>query len=304
MTCLYRFVAENADEYPVSKICKALKISRSSYYQWADNETYQSSNLRQKEEAEIVSTFHTHKRRYGVRRIVKELSSRNLPIGSYKVRGALHRNGLKAIQPRRFVPKTTQSRHRYGMSPNLLKDAPVPKTSNKVWVGDLTYIPMKDGKWLYLSAWMDLCSRRIVGWDLEDHMQESLVNSSFNKALTTRQVPSGLIAHSDRGSQYAGKLFRNLLASNRLLQSMSGPDNPYDNAHMESFFSRFKAELIGGRQYASKQEARMEIFEYIEIYYNRQRRHSALDYDSPADFELSLSRPTRERKEEPKKEKG
>lgn len=288
----------------MSKICKVLKISRSSYYQWADNETYQASNLRQKEEAEIISTFHTHKRRYGVRRIVKELSSRNLSIGSYKVRGALHRNGLKAIQPRKFVPKTTQSRHRYGMSPNLLKEAPLPKRPNKVWVGDLTYIPMKDGKWLYLSAWMDLCSRRIVGWDLEDHMQESLVNSSFKKGLISRQVPPGLIAHSDRGSQYAGKLFRNLLTSNRLVQSMSGPDNPYDNAHMESFFSRFKAELIGGQQYTSKQEARREIFEYIEIYYNRQRRHSSLDYASPADFELNLSKRIFHRKEHSKKKKG
>lgn len=280
-----------------------MKISRSSYYQWADKETYQSSDFRQKEEAEIVSTFHMHKRRYGVRRIVKELASRNLSIGSYKVRGALHRNGLKAIQPRKFVPKTTQSRHRYGMSPNLLKEAPLPKKPNKVWVGDLTYIPMRDGKWLYLSVWMDLCSRRIVGWDLEDHMQESLVNSSFSKALVSRQVPSGLIAHSDRGSQYAGKLFRNLLATHRLLQSMSGPDNPYDNAHMESFYSRLKAELIGNKQYTSKQEARRDIFEYIEIYYNRKRRHSSLDYNSPADFESKLSRPAGEDQEQPKTKK-
>lgn len=280
-----------------------MKISRSSYYQWADKETYQSSDFRLKEEAEIVSTFHMHKRRYGVRRIVKELASRNLSIGSYKVRGALHRNGLKAIQPRKFVPKTTQSRHRYGMSPNLLKDAPLPKKPNKVWVGDLTYIPMRDGKWLYLSVWMDLCSRRIVGWDLEDHMQESLVNSSFGKALVSRQVPSGLIAHSDRGSQYAGKLFRNLLATHRLLQSMSGPDNPYDNAHMESFYSRLKAELIGNKQYTSKQEARRDIFEYIEIYYNRKRRHSSLDYNSPADFESKLSRLAGEDQEQPKTKK-
>lgn len=280
-----------------------MKISRSSYYQWVDSKTYQSSNLRQKEESEIVSTFHTHKRRYGVRRIVKELASRNMSVGSYKVRGALRRNGLKAIQPRKFIPKTTQSRHRYGMSPNLLKEAPLPRKPNKVWVGDLTYLPMRDGKWLYLSVWMDLYSRRIVGWDLEDHMQESLVNSSFKKGLVGREVRSGLIAHSDRGSQYAGKLFRNLLTTHRLLQSMSGPDNPYDNAHMESFYSRLKAELIGNKQYTNKQEARRDIFEYIEIYYNRQRRHSALDYNSPADFESKLLRPAGEDKKESKKKK-
>ena len=289
MTCLYRFVAENANEFPIFKTCKALNISRSSYYKWVNNETHQPSDLRRKEEAEIVSTFHANKRRYGVRRIVKELEKRDLTIGSYKVRAALQRNGLKAIQPRKFVPKTTQSKHRYGMSPNLLQEAPLPKKPNKVWVGDLTYIPMKDGKWLYLSAWMDLCSRRIVGWDLEDHMQESLVNSSFKKGLASRQVPPGLIAHSDRGSQYAGKLFRNLLTTHRLLQSMSGPDNPYDNAHMESFYSRLKAELIGDKQYTSKQEARADLFEYIEMYYNRQRLHSALDYESPANYELKLS---------------
>ncbi|MCW3118869.1 MAG: Integrase catalytic region [Chitinophagaceae bacterium] len=156
-------------------------------------------------------------------------------------------NGLKAIQPRSFVPKTTDSRHPYRISPNLLKQRPAPAAANQVWVGDITYIPMVGGSFQYLSVWMDLFSRKIVGWDLKDHMRESLVTSSLKKAINSRKIKPGLLIHSDRGGQYAGTVFRQILdGPDKMLQSMSDADNPYDNAHMESFFSRFKAELMEG----------------------------------------------------------
>jgi transposase InsO family protein len=236
-------------------------------------------------ENEVISVFKEHKRRYGSRRIVRELWHRGLVIGHYKARKLLSRNGLQAIQPRSFVPRTTDSRHTYRISPNLLKERTAPASPNEVWVGDITYIPMTNGGFLYLSVWMDLYSRKIVGWDLQDHMRESLVIESLQKALNVRRLIQRLLLHSDRGGQYAGTDFRKKLAKHNILQSMSDADNPYDNAHMESFFSRFKAEMLEGGAFRTAEDARSEIFEYIEMYYNTKRLHSSIGYMSPADFE-------------------
>jgi len=166
-----------------------------------------------------------------------------------------------------------------------MKDRAVPNAPNQVWVGDITYIPMTEGRFLYLSVWMDLCSRKIVGWDLQDHMRESLILTSLRKALGVRKIRRGLIVHSDRGGQYAGRYFRRELAKYKILQSMSDADNPYDNAHMESFFSRFKAEMLEGGVFRTAEDARSEIFEYIELYYNARRLHSSIGYLSPNNFE-------------------
>ena len=240
-------------------------------------------------EKKIIATFKTHKRRYGVRRIVAELSNQNVFVSPFKVRKYLAVNRLKAIQPRSFVPKTTNSMHPYPISPNHLKTTPFPKAINQVWVGDITYIPMAAGKFRYLSVWMDLCSRKIIGWDLQDHMRESLVCTSLNKALKARKVAAGLMVHSDRGGQYAGKKFRTILDGRDCLQSMSDKDNPYDNAHMESFFSRFKTELLEKGAFQNAEDSRRQIFEYIEMYYNPLRLHSSIGYLSPDKFEKQLA---------------
>ena len=239
-------------------------------------------------EQKIITVFKEHKRRYGSRRIVAELDNQKVRVSPYKVRKCLSDNGLKTIQPRSFVPKTTNSRHPYSISPNHLKAKAFPPVINQVWVGDITYIPMTEGKFCYLSVWMDLCSRKIVGWDLQDHMRESLVTASLNKALKTRKVTPGLLIHSDRGGQYAGNKFRQILQSKELVQSMSDADSPYDNAHMESFFSRFKAELLEGGAFQDAEDSRTEIFEYIEMYYNPSRLHSSINYLSPNNFENKL----------------
>jgi putative transposase len=265
-----------------------LQINRSCFYEWRNKRTHQLKIENKILDQKVIAVFNEHKRRYGSRRIVAELNHQNVHISPYKVRKCLSANGLKAIQPRSFVPKTTNSRHPYPISPNLLKTTTFPIAVNQVWVADITYIPMAEGKFSYLSVWMDLCSRKIVGWDLQDHMRESLVIASLNKALRARKMSPGLLLHSDRGGQYAGTKFRQILHDKKLVQSMSDADNPYDNAHMESFFSRFKAELMEGGAFQNVEDSQTEIFDFIEMYYNPTRLHSSIGYLSPNNFEKQL----------------
>ncbi len=194
-------------------------------------------------------------------------------------------HGLKAIRPRSFVPKTTNSRHTYTISPNLLLEHSLPCRPDQVWVDDIIYIPLAGGTYGYLAAWMDLYSRKIIGWLLDDNMKEALVIEAFKKAIMNRSVTAGLIVHSDLGGQYAGSMVRKLVDSKKLLQSMSWGDNPYDNAFMQSCFSRFKTELLQDGAFENLQDAQTEIFEYIEMYYNTKRMHSSLNYECPNNFE-------------------
>lgn len=282
---VYQFIRSQAGEFPVKAMCRVLDISRSCYYAYCNGIKVADKEIASQTEKKVLKVFYSHSRRYGIRRLIPELSSQGLRIGQYKLRGILRRYGLKAIQPRSFVPKTTNSRHPYLISPNLLKDIGFPVRPDQVWVGDITYIPISGGKWVYLAVWMDLFSRKIVGWQLRDHMREELIMEAFTKALTERSPERGLIVHSDRGGQYAGARFRKMLDAAHINQSMSEADNPYDNAHMESYFSRFKAELLEGGAFENMEDARTEIFEYIHAYYNPIRRHSALAYISPEAFE-------------------
>lgn len=278
------------DRYAVLTLCRVLKVSRSGYYQWCRDKTSPTPNPPQQQNQQmdqlIISTFQEHRRRYGVRRLVVELRAKGCAVSRYRIGRVLRQQGLRAIQPRSFVPRTTQSRHPYAISPNLLLDREPPRRPGEVWVGDITYVPLAEGRWAYLSVWLDRYSRRIVGWQLEGHMREELVVGALQRALNrSSRNPEGLIVHSDRGGQYAGREFRKLLQKKRILQSMSRADDPYDNAFAESCFSRLKAELLQGGAFDSLEDARTEIFEYIEMYYNSKRRHSGLDYKSPMEYE-------------------
>jgi putative transposase len=285
---VYAFILSQALIFPVIAMCNALSVSRSCYYVYSKLGNAHENLMKKQIEEQVVTAFTLHKRRYGIRRLLPELEDQGLKIGHYKVRGILHRHELKAIQPKSFVPRTTDSRHPYPMSPNLLKGQPFPVRVNQVWVGDITFIPLQGNKWGYLAVWMDLFSRKVTGWQLRAHMREELVMEAFVKSWDSRQATNGLIIHSDRGGQYAGKKFRKLLDGRFSLQSMSGTDNPYDNAFMESYFSRFKAELLQDGAFEGLENARKEIFEYIEMYYNPIRRHSALGYISPVAFERNM----------------
>lgn len=286
---MYAFIRSQELVFPVVVMCNVLSVSRSCYYVYRKFGDAPQSFAQNEMENEVVEAFRLHKRRYGVRRLLPELGDKGLKIGYCRIRRILKKHGLKAIQPKSFVPRTTDSRHPYPISPNLLKGQPFPVRINQVWIGDITYIPLRGGQWGYLAVWMDLFSRKVTGWQLRDHMREELVMEAFVKSWNGRKAASGLIIHSDRGGQYAGNKFRKLLNSRFSLQSMSGVDNPYDNAFMESYFSRFKAELLQGGDFEGLENARKEIFEYIETYYNPVRRHSALGYISPVAFERQMS---------------
>lgn len=271
--------------YPIQVVCEVLGVSRSAYYAYRQGLTHVLSSTKQATCAAVKNVFDTHLRRYGSRRIVAELREQGLMVGRFVVRHRLKEQNLKAIQPRSFVPKTTQTDPSKRRSYNLLLDLAPVLHVNKVYIGDITYIPMSDGTFNYLATWTDFYSRYIVGWAFDKNMEAALVFESLKKAFAKRQPPKGIIIHSDGGGQYMDAEFRKWLADNDALQSMTRVDNHYDNAHAESLFSRFKAELMQNGTFDTFDDAKTAIFEYIEIYYNRIRRHSALGYISPLNFE-------------------
>lgn len=260
-----------------------MQLSTSSYY------AYLKSRLKKKEvedlEQAVVSAFWRHKRRYGTRRLVSEMYDEGYIVGRKKISIILKKNGLKAIQPKSFVPKTTQTHPHLRRSPNLLIDRDKTIQCNEVWVGDITYLPLQQGLWAYLATWLDTYSHHIVGWEIMDHLGEQLVIKAFEKAVTKRQPPRGLIVHSDGGSQYAGQNFRKRLGNYGFRQSMTRKNNHYDNAFAESLFSRLKAELLEGGLFLDLIEARIECFDYIDCYYNPIRKHSSIGNKSPLQFE-------------------
>lgn len=276
-------------DFPVKTLCEVLGVGRSAYYAWRAGKTYRLKEKKARVDQAVKKVFETHLQRYGSRRIEAELKETGVVAGRHQIRSRMKEQGLKAIQPRSFVPKTTQTNPALRRSQNLLLEMQSVQKLHCVWVGDVTYLPMADGSWAYLATWMDLCSRMIVGWELSRSLQAALVIHSFQKALGRRKPPPGLIVHSDGGGQYMDADFRTLLAFNNCRQSMTRVDNHYDNAFAESLFSRFKAELLRGGAFLDLEDAQAAVFEYIEVYYNRVRRHSALKYKSPENFEIALS---------------
>jgi transposase InsO family protein len=275
------------EPFPVSLLCECLEVSRSAYYAWRADGLCARSRDDNRLRPIIRSIFREHRRRYGARRIAVEMAARGQPCGWRRVGRLMREMGLVAIQPKSFKPRTTDSRHRLGYSPNLLLDAPPPDGINQLWVGDITYVPLLGGDFLYLALLMDRFSRRIVGWDMQDHMRETLVLAALQAAIALRRPQSGLIHHTDRGGQYAGAEYRNMLARAGMPQSMSRAENCYDNAFVESCFGTIKTELEMN-PYPDETAARKEIPDYIR-YYNTRRRHSALDYLTPDAYETMIS---------------
>ena len=259
-------------------------VSRTGYYAWLSaGET--RSQARDRELApHIADVFWLHKRRYGARRIAVELAAMGKPCGVDRVARLMKTLDLRAIQPKSFKPRTTESRHSLGYSPNLLQAAPPPQRINQIWVGDITYVPLRYGAFAYLALLMDLFSRRIVGWELAQHMTEALVLSALGQAIRLRQPKPRLIHHTDRGGQYAGAQYRGALRRAGIRQSMSRAANCYDNAFMESCFGTIKTELEM-TEYDNVASARREIASYL-AYYDLQRRHSKLNYLAPYAFEV------------------
>jgi putative transposase len=283
---VYAAIRQLEESFPVSVLCHSLSVSRSAYYAWRQD----GVSVRQRDDNRlrlmIRGIFREHRRRYGARRIAVDLAARDEPCGRRRIRRLMDEMGLVAIQPKSFKPRTTDSRHSLGYSPNLLLDAPPPDGINQLWVGDITYVPLLGGEFLYLAMLMDRFSRRIVGWDLQDHMRESLVLAALRAAIARRQPRPGLIHHTDRGGQYAGAQYRKMLARAGMAQSMSRAEDCYDNAFMESCFGTLKTELEM-EAYPNAHAARKEIPDYIR-YYNTRRRHSALGYLTPEAYETMI----------------
>jgi transposase InsO family protein len=261
-----------------------MKVSLSAFYAYRRGASYQKTSRQKELDERVRHCFYFHRRRYGTRRMAVELRT-----GRSAVRAAMRREKLQAIGPRRFKPKTTDSNHDSRISPNLLKESSnAPRGAGEVIVSDITYIRLRDGSFCYLAIFQDKFTRRIVGWAISLRMTVQLVIEAFQMARRRALIKRGAIIHTDRGSQYAAVEFRRLLYIYGFRQSMSAKGNCYDNAQAESFFSRFKAELIEDGIFESIEEAQTEIFSYIDGYYNRIRRHSALGYKSPLEFEKEL----------------
>jgi putative transposase len=265
-----------------------MQVSVSGYYAWKKRLSKQPC-LKRKKLADLVKNcYWENRRRYGTRRIKASLHKSGLKVGRSIIRRLMQEQGLKSIQPKSFKPKTTDSKGTKAAL-NLLAGIKVEECAiGKIIVGDITYVPLRNGQWGYLAVWQDKVTRCIIGWSLSDSMTAELVISALQKAIRKGKIQAGAIIHSDRGSQYASTSFRQLVQINCFQQSMSGKGNCYDNAQAESFFSRFKTELLEGGVFEDLSQAQSEIFSYIEGYYNRVRLHSGLGYKSPLEFEAEL----------------
>ena len=270
-------------------MCDILEVSRSGFYDWQKRLPGPRARRHADLLAQVKVAFHGARATYGSPRITRELADQGVRVCRNTVAKIMQEAGLAGRTPRRFVSKTTDSSHEHPIATNHLDRHFEPgDTSAPAWVADITYIPTQEG-WLYLAAVMDLRSRRIVGWAMADHLRAELALDALHMALKRTGTSEGLMHHSDRGVQYACGEYRRLLESRGIVCSMSRTGNCYDNAVIESFWATLKVEAVYRRQYATREQAMHEIFEYIEVFYNRIRRHSALGYVSPEAFEASLN---------------
>jgi transposase InsO family protein len=273
-------------EYPIRTLCQALEVAPSGYYDWEHRQTDPGKRATENAQllVDIERIFKENRETYGSPRIQHTLAHQGRHHGRNRIARLMRQKQLCGRAKRKFRVLTTDSNHDLPVAPNRLAQCPAPTGPNQIWVGDITYVPTAQG-WLYLAGFMDLYSRRIVGWAMQPAMDQTLVLNSWNMACTQRQPPAQLLVHSDRGSQYAGGSFRRALAHMHALPSMSRKGNCYDNAAMESFWSTLKLELIYRREFQTRTQASLAIFDYIETFYNRKRTHSSLNYSSPVDFE-------------------
>ena len=273
----------------MAELCQLLEVARSGYYAWCEQSQSLQEAMNEKLSRMIEQLFHEHKGRYGSPRITAALREHGQTCNHKRVERLMRQKRLQARTRKRWKPRTTDSKHPHPIASNLLLDRETPKAINEVWLQDITYLPSAEG-WLYLAGVLDLYSRKVIGWSMQERLETKLPLAALEMALKGRARPSPVIHHSDRGSQYASQEYRQMLSANGLIASMSRKANCYDNAPMESFWSSLKVELHDERlDRLPKAEVRHLVFEYIESYYNRKRLHSSLGYQSPVAFESKLS---------------
>jgi transposase InsO family protein len=271
--------------FPVKFMCQQLGVSRSGYYAWKGRPEAERHKVDRVLSEEVTQVHQDSRHTYGSPRVHAELRARGQRVSRKRVVRLMRAQGLAARRRRRYVA-TTDSRHRQPVAPNVLARDFSPRQPNSTWATDITYVSTREG-WLYLAVVLDLFSRKVVGWCMSETIDRHLVLRALDMALESRQPPQGLVHHSDRGSQYASEEYQQALAARGIQCSMSRKGNCWDNAVVESFFSTLKQELVYTMDFITREQARLALFEYMEVFYNRQRRHSTLGYVSPVDFELA-----------------
>ena len=280
----FEFIDVHKKLWPIRVMCKCLRVRPSGFFRWRKSKLNPAKKAETVLELLILSIFNEHKRRYGSPRVHQELIKRNgMPVSKSKVSRIMKKMGLRARGKRKFRI-TTDSSHKFSRSPNLLERIQEVNSLNTVWASDITYIWTHEG-WMYLCVILDLYSRKVVGWSLQNHLKATLVLEALRMAAGRRNPDPGLIFHSDQGIQYACDAFRAVLSKYGFIQSMSHKGNCYDNATVESFFHSLKVEEIHDYTFVTREELRSRVFSWIEKYYNRKRLHSALGYNSPVEFE-------------------
>ena len=285
------FVKHNSTEFDVEELCEALEVSRSGYYRWAQ-ERHSARREQDEQLKERIATICRQARgRYGYRPVHGHLVEAGVGCGRDRTLRLMRELELSAKQGKRFKPFGTDSKHLFGYHPNVLKQLGKPEHRDQVWVADTTYLLSEEG-WSYLATVMDLCTRRIVGWSVSEHNDTDLVCAALENAVQTRgELRPGIVHHSDRGSTYASDRYQRLLARWKMNPSMSAKGNCYDNAAMESFFGRYKSSSVRDHVFANQDQIRANAFEYIEVFYNRFRKHAALGYISPMQAEAKFLPP-------------
>jgi putative transposase len=271
------------EEFPVRRLCHVLGVSQSGYFAWKDRPACRRQHEDMVLRAHVRSAFARSHGTYGSPRMTRELRDNGLAVGRRRTARLMRENGLKARQKRRFK-RTTDSHHAWPVAPNLLDQDFTASGPDEKWGADISYIWTREG-WLYLAVVIDLFARRVVGWAVGDRLHRDLALAALRKALVMRHPPAGLIHHSDRGSQYCSIDYQAELRKHRILISMSGKGNCYDNSMVETFFKTLKSELVWRTVFDTRQEAVQAIGRYIDGFYNPIRRHSALDFTSPNQFE-------------------
>ena len=280
----YAFIKSHKNKYPIETMCRVMDVSRSGYYDW-DGRGVSRRALKRKELLGEITVAHEQSRgTYGSPRILRVLRSNGKDVNHKTVESIMQKNGIRAKTQKKFK-QTTDSKHNLPLAPNLLDREFSPRKPNLVWVTDITYCATEEG-WMYLATYIDLFSRKVVGWSMSSRMTADLVIDALRMGIF-RQKKAPLMVHSDRGSQYASDAFRKELQKHRCMRSMSRKGNCWDNAVAESFFGTLKTEFLHHEKYQTREAARLGIFDYIESFYNRRRLHSHLNYLTPEEFEKS-----------------
>ena len=284
----YAFIQSHLSEYSVESNCLVLEVSRSGYYDWLDRPTSPTAKRMEELKVKIKKVHEENRCVYGSRRVCEALKAEGETVCTKTVARGMKELEIKPKTKKKFVPCTTDSQHHQPVAENILNRQFTAELPNQKWATDITCISTGEG-WLYLAGVIDLCSRKIVGWSMADHMKTGLVSDALQMAVTRRLPGPDLLHHSDRGVQYASDDYQHLLQSHQMQSSMSGKGNCWDNACAESFWATLKTELVHHEQYTTREQARQSIFEYIEIFYNRKRLHSSLGYLSPEAFEARFN---------------